>query len=140
MAFGAGKDFLIKMGNGATPEVFTTIAGMKATSAAINNEMIDTTNKDNPYWRQLASGGIKHMSLSASGIMKDAQSLKDILTAIMSQSGGDIKNFRLVSGLGYSFQGAFFVAGFDPAGDVGKEETYSLKLESAGDITFSNIP
>lgn len=136
MTAGAGSDFIIKMGDGAGPEVFTTVAGMKSTGASINNESIDITNKDAPRFRELISGGIKSMSLTLSGVMKNSQTIKDLLAAIMSTTGGDIKNFKLISGLGYSFSGAFFIASFEPNGDIGKDETYSLKLESSGTITF----
>lgn len=140
MAYGYGKDFLIKMGDGGAPEVFTTIAGLKSNSLSINNEAIDVTNKDNAYWRQMISGGIKSLSISGSGVMKDAASIKALMAAIVSISNGDIVNFQVVSSLGYKFQGAFLVQSFEPAGDVGKEETYSFKLESSGDITFTPMP
>lgn len=140
MAVGHGNDFLVKLGDGGAPEVFTTIAGMKSTGLSINNEMIDITNKDNAAWRKLEWGGIKSMSISLSGVMQDHATVKTLMAAIMSKVGADKRNFQLISGLGYKFQGSFFIASFEPSGDVGKEETYSIKLESADEPTFTNIP
>ena len=46
MAAQKGRSLLMKIGDGASPEAFTTIGGMRSTSIAINDEMVDVTNKD----------------------------------------------------------------------------------------------
>ena len=49
-----GKDLLIKIGNGATPEVFTTVAGLRATTLAFNAQHVDVTNSASAdMWREL---------------------------------------------------------------------------------------
>jgi predicted secreted protein len=50
MAKYCGKDLLLQMGNGASPEVFTTIGAMKSNSLTINNEKVDVTTKDDMAW------------------------------------------------------------------------------------------
>ncbi len=140
MTVGHGNDFLVKVGDGGAPEVFSTIGGMKTNGLSINNEMIDVTNKDSAAWKQLIAGGIKSLSISGSGIMQDVATVKALMAAIMSTTGGDVKNFKLVSGLGYSFTGSFFIASLEIGGDVGKEEHFTIKLDSAAAPTFSPIP
>ena len=46
MAAQKGSAMLMKVGNGGSPETFTTIGGLRSTSLTINNESVDVTNKD----------------------------------------------------------------------------------------------
>ena len=56
-----GRDLLIKVGDGGSPESFTSVAGLKATSLAFNAQTVDVTNADStgktptdtPYRRQV---------------------------------------------------------------------------------------
>lgn len=135
MTYGAGRDFLIKIGDGGAPEAFTTIGGMRTTSMSVNNSQIDITNKDDAGWRTLVSGGIHSMSLSFAGVMSNAATVTSLKARVIAENGSDICNFQVISGLGDIWQGAFQVASFEGGGDVGKEEVFNLKLESAGRIT-----
>ena len=45
MAAQKGSALLMKIGNGASPEVFTTIGGMRSTSISMNDEVVDITIK-----------------------------------------------------------------------------------------------
>jgi len=133
--YGKGKSFLVK--RESAPGVYTTVGGMKATAFTFNNGTLDVTDKDLPDFMQRISGGIKSMQITMSGVMKDNAQLQALLAASLAVDGSDILNFQLISGLGYKFQGMFAIEGFDASGDVGKEETWSLKLASAGDIAFT---
>ena len=44
MAAQKGADLLMKIGDGGSPESFTTIGGMRSTSLSMNDEMVDITN------------------------------------------------------------------------------------------------
>ena len=46
MAVQKGSAVLMKIGNGGSPETFTTIGALRSTSITINSETIDITNKD----------------------------------------------------------------------------------------------
>ena len=70
-----GRDLLIKIGVGASPEVFTTVAGLRATTLAFNSQAVDITNADSAdMWRELMAGGVKTATISGSGVFKDAAS------------------------------------------------------------------
>lgn len=135
MAKGKGRDYLVKVGNGAGPEVFTTVAGMRSTSMTLNNETVDVTDKDGVPWRALlAQSGVQSMSIKLSGVMSDAASAMDMQAKAFANT---IHNFQLISGLGDMFAGPFQIASMERGGDHNKEETYSLTLESAGTITYT---
>ena len=42
MAAQAGRSLLMKVGNGGSPEAFTTIGGMRSTTITLNDEIVDT--------------------------------------------------------------------------------------------------
>ena len=76
MAAQKGKDILLKIGDGATPEVFTTVAGLRARTISLNAKSVDATDSDSTgRWRELLAGaGVRQASVSGSGILRDAAS------------------------------------------------------------------
>jgi TP901-1 family phage major tail protein len=133
-----GRDFLVQLEDTPGSGTYTTVGGMRSTSLSVNGAITDVTDKEGAPWRQLlASVGLKTLSITAAGCMKNTAVTKKLLAAAFSTSGGDILNFKLVSGFGDIIVGAFAVAGFDRAGEATAEETYSLKLESAGTPTYT---
>ena len=72
MAAQKGSAMLMKVGNGGSPETFTTIGGLRSTSLTINNESVDVTNKDSSNKRtMLAAAGVQSISVSGSGVFTD---------------------------------------------------------------------
>lgn len=132
----AGKDLLLKLGDAASPEVFTTVAAQRSTSVSINNEQIDVTDKDDSRWRKLLEGGVRSMSLSASGLLSDA-TVQTTLTNIAVN--GVIRNFQIVFADAQTFEGAFFLASIEATGEHTDAQQYSITLESAGDIVYSEF-
>ena len=72
MAAVKGNNMLLKIGDGASSETFTTIAGIRNKSVAINNNPIDVTTDDD-----VSSGvtfrsyitGVNEIDLSFDGIV-----------------------------------------------------------------------
>lgn len=56
MAAEKGSAFLLKVGDGAMPPVFTTVAGLRTTQLTINSDTVVITNKGSGGWRELLSG------------------------------------------------------------------------------------
>ena len=137
MAAQKGSAMLIKTGNGASPEVFTTIAGLRSSSLTVNNESVDVTNKDSSGKRQLlASAGVQTISVSGSGVFTDGASESTIKTNALADT---IDNYQfLVPDFG-TFTGAFQVTSLEYAGEFNGEVTYSMSFESAGAITFATV-
>jgi TP901-1 family phage major tail protein len=44
MSVQAGKDILLKIGDGGAPEGFTTVAGLRARTIALNARTVDVTD------------------------------------------------------------------------------------------------
>ena len=75
MAAQKGSSLLVKIGDGASPEAFTTIGGLRSTSISLNDEAVDVTTMDSSNARTLlANGGIQTITISGSGVFTDAAS------------------------------------------------------------------
>lgn len=134
MAKYCGKDLLLQLGNGATPEVFTTIGSMKSNSLTINNEKVDVTTKDDMAWQALLACGIRSMAVTAAGPIS-SDTMQKALELAANQS--PIKNFKIVTGRLDTYQGSFFIENFGRSGEHNGAEQWTLSLASAGPITYT---
>jgi TP901-1 family phage major tail protein len=133
-----GKDLLIKIGDGAPSEVFTTVAGLRATGLAFNAQTIDVTNADSAdQWRELlAGGGVKSATVTGSGVFKDAASDAALRTAFFAQTTG---NFQLLIPSFGTVTGPFKIVSLQYDGPFDGELKISLSLSSAGALTFAGF-
>ena len=122
----------------------TTLAGLRSTSMSINGEMVDVTTKDsNPLVAGgadkareiLEGGGIRSMAISASGVFTDSALENDIR---ISAQKGQIREYKLVFGDGDDITGNFLITSYERAGEFNGEETYSMTLESSGQVTHTS--
>mgnify|MGYP003146466476 FL=1 len=137
MAVQKGSALLVKAGNAASPEVFTTVAGLRDTSISINAESIDVTNKDSARVRTLlANAGIKSFSVSGSGVFTDSATEQLILTNF---SAATFLNYQFLVPDYNTFTGAFQVTSLEYSGSYNGEVTYSMSFESAGAVTIATV-
>lgn len=135
MAANSGNDFLLKVGDGASTEAFTTLAGMRTTSMTINNALVDITTKDSSHNRTILSGGgVKSMSISADGVFTDA-AVEETLRA--NATANTLNNYQIEFGNGDTYEGAFLITSYQRAGSNDAEETFSVSLESSGALTYT---
>ena len=141
MAAGKGSSFLLKDNSTGTP---ATVGGLRSTSMSINGEMVDITDKDSNAFitsgndkarTLLQGGGVRSMSLSASGVFTDSSTENNIRGFAFD---GAIQNYDLVFSDGSKISGAFLITSYERAGEYNGEETYSLTLESSNTITYTN--
>ncbi len=129
-----GKDLLIKIGDGASPENFTTVAGLRATTLAFNATTIDVTNAGSAdMWRELLDAGIKSASLSGSGVFKDAASDAALRTAFFNQT---LATWQIVIPHFGTITGPFKLTQLQYEGPYDGALRLSLSLASAGALTF----
>lgn len=134
MAAQAGKDFLLKSGDGANPEVFTTIGGLRSTSLSINGEEVDITNQGSQQWKELLDGaGIVSMSVSGSGVFTNSAAENLALTRCL---GRTLANYQVSDGI-RTFTGKFKITKMERAGEYKGEQTWSVSLASSGAIVIA---
>ena len=127
-----GSAFLLKVGNGATPVVWQTVAGLRTTQLSINGELVTITSKDSGGWRELLSGaGVRSVSVSGAGIFTGSAAEVRVKGNALS---GVIDDYRLSFESGETLSGRFLVTKLDYAGDYNGERSYTLSLESSGPV------
>jgi len=135
MSAQSGVLVLIKIGNGAGPEIFTTVGGLQASSMKLDNQVLNTSNVTSGNWKQLlANVGISSITISGSGIFTNVASEETIRGYAFNNS---IKNYQFVFSNGDYLTGAFQIISYERDGNYDGAETYSLILDSAGAISFT---
>jgi TP901-1 family phage major tail protein len=127
-----GAAFLLKIGDGAQPPEYATVAGLRTTQMSINGDAVVITSKDSAGWRDLLSGaGTRSVSVSAAGIFLGSEAE----TAIRGHAlGGTVADYELSFEDGEKLRGRFLVQRLDYAGDFNGERNYTLQLESSGPV------
>ncbi len=127
-----GSAFLLKVGDGASPPVYQTVAGLRTTQLSINGELVAITSKDSGGWRELLSGaGVRSVSVSGAGIFTGSAAEVRVKGNALS---GAIDDYRLSFESGETLSGRFLVTKLDYAGDYNGERSYTLSLESSGPV------
>jgi TP901-1 family phage major tail protein len=132
MAAERGSAFLLKIGDGASPPGFVTVAGLKTTQLSINGDAVAITNKGSGGWRELLSGaGVRSVSVAASGIFTGSSAEAQVRSLALN---GDLQDYELSFESGERMQGQFLVTRLEYAGDFNGERNYTLALESSGEV------
>lgn len=127
-----GAAFLLKIGDGATPPNYTTVAGLRTTQLSIKGEMIAITNKDSGGWRDLLTGaGVRSVSVAAAGVFMGSSAEARIKANALN---GGLDDYQLSFASGGTMSGKFLVTKLDYAGDFQNERSYTIALESSGAV------
>ena len=129
-----GRDMLVKIEQNGS---FVTVAGLRTKSIRLNSRTVDVTDQGSNGWTELLpEAGIRSVSVTGSGVFRDAASDALIRSAFFAQETltaqlilpdfGTITSPVLVTGLTYggTFQG---------------EATFELTLASAGEPVFAAL-
>jgi TP901-1 family phage major tail protein len=137
MAAQKGKDLLLKV-DSTGAGVYTTVAGLRTKTLAVNAETVDITHSESVgQWRELLAGaGAKSARVSGAGVFKDLASDATVRDYTFN---GTVRNWQiLVPDFGV-IEGAFQITSLDFSGRHDGEVSFELTLESAGALTFTAI-
>ena len=140
MAKQLGRSFLLKVGDGQASETFTTVAGINSKSITVNNSAIDVTTPDSTtpggaLWAQSMSG-LKAVSVSGDGIFLDESAQEGRLNTVATNAD-PVANFEIVIPDFGTYSGEFRVTSFELGGETEGAVTFSISLESNGEVTFA---
>lgn len=141
MAKQKGRLMLIKIGDGAASEVFTTLCGLRSKTLTVNNSEYDVTTVDcadpgGALWTEVM-GGIKRVQVSGNGYFKDEAS--EVRMNTVAMAADPICNFQIIVPEFGTFSGAFFIGTVEYGGEQEDGVTYSLALASTGAVTFTAL-
>lgn len=131
-----GSEFLLKIGDGGSPETFATVGGFRSNSFRVNNETIDITNKGSAGARELIEGGIQSVSASGSGVFLDDAAFASAEAAARNKT---IDNWQVAVPDFGDYEGPFLLTGLEYGGEHNGEVTFSISLESAGAVGFTAV-
>ena len=135
MAAEKGSAFLLKIGDGASPPTYATVAGLRTTQLSINGETVVITSKASGGWRELLSGaGTRSVSVSGSGVFTGSPAEARLKGNALS---GLLDDYQLSFESGETLTGRFLMTRLDYAGDYNGERSYTLALESSGEVAAS---
>lgn len=137
MAAQKGIEMLLKVDSDGAG-TYQTLAGLRTTSMSLDGQMVDITSQDDTsrYRQQLAGAGVKSMSITGEGVFKDAAADATLRTYWAADT---IRNFRITIPSFYDITGFMKITKIEYAGEHAGEVTYSVTLESAGDLTFAAL-
>lgn len=134
MAVQKGRDMLLKISDG---EAYQTVAGLRARTVSLNAKTVDVTDSGSGGWRELLAGaGVRSLSVSGSGVFRDAASDAMMREAFFAQTQSEWQ--LIVPDFGV-FEGPFLIAALEYAGQHDGEASFALTLASAGEVGFAAI-
>ena len=134
----AGKDVLLKIGDGGSPESFTTLAGLRAKTLSLNARTVEVTHADSPgRWRELLDGaGVRQAAISGAGIFVDSAADETVRGVFFDQAR---RSFQVIVPDFGVIEGPFLVTALEYSGRHDGEASYSISLSSAGALSFSPL-
>jgi len=139
MAKQLGRALLVKIGDAATPEVFSNLCGLNSKSLTINNSSIDVTTPDctTPEGALFTAtlAGLKNVSVSGDGFFEDSTAEARMNTVAMAADNS--VNMEIVVPDFGTYAGAFRISSLEFGGETEGGVTYSISLESNGAVTFT---
>jgi len=114
MAAQKGKDLLLKV-DSTGAGVYTTVAGLRSRTFAVNAEAVDITHSESAgQWRELLAGaGAKSARMTGSGVFKDAASDATVRDYMFN---GIIRNWQVVVPDFGTIEGPFQISSLDFSG------------------------
>ncbi len=133
-----GRLLLIKTGDGADPEVFSNLCGLKDRSFDLSANSVDTTKPSctNPGGVVQKTGrpGISSRTFQGNGTFVSSTIMKAFMGKVINTL---IFNAQvIVPGLG-TFEGPYFVTNFQASGDMENDLQFSATFEAAGELEFT---
>lgn len=140
MAAQKGLTLKIKQGDGASPEVFTDIAGIRSKTVTIGGQEIDITTDDDinasgASWRTFLAG-INEFSINGSGIAKDKTTLNGM---IADRVAGTVRNYQVELTNYGTFEGAMFISSMEFSGEVDGAVTFTITMRNNEAVTYTPV-
>ncbi len=138
MAAIKGARVRLKLGDGASPEVFTTVAGIRNVQWTISGNEIDTTTADDidesgVTWRTYI-GGIIDFGVSGDGILKDVDAMDTLIQARIADT---VSNYQVELETYGVFEGPMRVTQIEGAGPFDDAGTFNIALRAASAISWT---
>ena len=127
-----GRDMLVKIEENGS---FVTVAGLRTKSIRLNSRTVDVTDQSSNGWTELLpEAGIRSVSVTGSGVFRDAASDAVIRSAFCAQ---ETLNAHLILPDFGTITSPVLVTGLTYGGTFQGEATFEVTLASAGEPAFA---
>jgi TP901-1 family phage major tail protein len=130
MAKYAGEDLTLTVENTG----YQLVGGASEHTMTINNETVDTTDKDSSRWGESKPFGKRSVSVSMSGFVSDNAQFAVLEAAVQADT---LVDCQLAYGNSKTATGNWHISSFEYTGSNNDAQQFSLTLESDGEITFA---
>ncbi|MEL6687423.1 MAG: phage major tail protein, TP901-1 family [Pseudomonadota bacterium] len=132
MSVQRGRDMLVKIEQDGS---FITVAGLRTKSISFNSKTVDVTDQASNGWTELLpEAGIRSVSVTGSGVFRDATSDALIRAAFFGQE--TLSAQLIIPDFG-TITAPVLVTGLTYGGTFQGEATFELTLTSAGEPAFA---
>lgn len=130
-----GSMALLKVGDGALPEQFRTLGGLRVSRMMINRQMVEATALREDAWRNvLPEAGKAALRVQGSGIYADSAAEQQLRGLAFS---GAAAMYRIYGGEGGYVQARCIVVSYEREGKVGELATFRVTLESVDAVSYA---
>ena len=130
-----GRDLLLKIGSGGSPETFTTLGAARTVDMTVNNQPADmTSTNSNGFHTLQADGGVQSLEIVLAGLFKDAAAEETLRAAAFSRT---TNNYQLLFPNGDMYAAAFVIGDYKRSGSYDGLENFSVTLLRSGVGTFT---
>ena len=132
----SGVNVLLKVGNGASPEVFATLGGQQDTELTGDTTTADITDKSNNGWGSMLNV-LRNLNVTASGkvVWPDTTGLAALRTAW--QTGANINCELILNAAGDKYTASMTITAFNVSGSHTDATMYNITLANAGAPTYT---
>ena len=130
-----GRYLLLKIGNGGSPETFTTIGAARTVEMILNNQPADATLMNSNGIEVLqADAGVQSMNITLAGLFKDSAAEASLRAAALSRTAN---NYQLLFPNGDMYAASFVIGDYRRSGSYDGLENFTLTLIRSGGGTYT---
>ena len=130
-----GRDLILQVGDGGTPESFATLAGLEERRFRFSAAGLDVTDTASPgRWRQLGGGGVRSLTVTGQGSLHNLVADQRLRDAFLAQS---LVNWQVTAPGLFTCTGPFLVTELAYLGREEAEAGWEVTLASAGALSLT---
>lgn len=134
MAKYAGEQAFLEVETTPGGGTYALIGAASEHTLTINNEQVDTTDKDSNRWGETKNFGKRSATIAFSGFVSDNANFALLEAAVESDT---ILNYRFNYGNSKTITGAFHANGLEYSSPNNDAQKFSVTLTSDGTPTFA---
>ena len=130
-----GRDLLLKIGNGGSPETFTTIGAARTVEMNLDNHPVEATPMNGNGMAVLqADAGVQSLEIMLQGLFKDSAAEETLRTAAFNRTAN---NYQLLFPNGAIYAASFVIGDYKRSGSYDGLESFTVTLIRSGPGAYS---